>query len=83
MRPETPRGLVYRCPVCGAEVAILAFRMGSFEPRCCNVPMVLTQCRLCFYVCPVCGAEVAVVREGAGVFSPHCCNVDMIRRIAA
>ena len=83
MNVESPRGLVYRCPVCGVEIGILAYRIGSFKPRCCNVPMVLTACRLCFYVCPVCGAEIATVREGTGDFAPRCCNEDMIRRRAA
>ena len=83
MSPETSRGLVYRCPICGAEIAVLALRVGGFKPRCCNGAMIPTQCRLCFYVCPVCGAEIAVVREGSGVFSPLCCNVDMVRRRAA
>ncbi|MGD2173871.1 MAG: hypothetical protein PVJ27_00575 [Candidatus Brocadiaceae bacterium] len=76
------RGRVYRCPRCGAEVAVLAARVGDFAPRCCNTAMVLLPRRLAFYVCPVCGAEIAVIRAGAGEFRARCCNRDMIREAA-
>ncbi len=83
MSTDTSRGLVYRCPVCGAELSVLAHHTAAFKPRCCNVAMVMTACKLCFYICPVCGAEIAVIREGSGDFAPHCCNVDMVHRGAA
>lgn len=79
MSNVSPRGRVYRCVVCGAEVAVLSRRMGDFVPRCCNEPMALLRRRLAFYACPVCGAEIAVVRGGKGQFLPRCCNVAMRR----
>jgi len=81
MSSENPRGLVYRCPVCGVEVVVLARRFGVFTPRCCNQDMVPLPGRLTFYVCPVCGVEIAVMQEGSGSFTPRCCNEDM--RLAA
>ena len=77
MSAEDVRGQVYRCPVCGAEILVLARRFGVFTPRCCNEDMVRLSHRLTFYVCPVCAAEIAVVNKGTGVFAPRCCNVDM------
>ena len=77
-----PRGLVYRCEVCGVEVAVLASQMGDFKPRCCGTAMVRQTRRLAFYACPVCGAEMAVVGDGGGTFTPRCCNTAM-RRSAA
>ncbi len=82
MSANPVRGSLYRCPVCGAEVAVLAGKAGDFGPRCCDTEMVLLRRRLVFYRCPVCGAELAVVRQGAGVFAPRCCDTDM-RRLAA
>lgn len=72
------RGLIYRCPVCGAELAILAIKTGTFAPRCCNVDMVAVSRSLGFYVCPVCGAEIAVVEPGTGRFTPRCCMTAML-----
>ncbi len=82
MRPNGPTGRVYRCPVCGAEVAVLSRDMGEFRPRCCSVEMELVPRRLVFYVCPVCGAEIAIVKPGEGEFQPRCCNTDMARQAA-
>jgi Zn finger protein HypA/HybF involved in hydrogenase expression len=79
MERAGPRGRVYWCPVCGAEVAIISFQAGDFRPRCCNTDMRVKPDRLVFFVCPVCKAEVAVVRAGQGVFEPRCCNVAMVR----
>jgi endogenous inhibitor of DNA gyrase (YacG/DUF329 family) len=78
MTREKQRGAVYRCPVCGAEVAVLSSQFGDFAPRCCNCAMVAQPRRLIFYVCPVCGAEIAVLSESAGCFTPYCCNTDML-----
>lgn len=77
-----PRGQVYRCEVCGAEVAVLVTSEGVFRPRCCNTDMAPVDRRLVFYECPICGAEVAVVQEGNGLFRPRCCNTDMLRQAA-
>lgn len=76
------RGRIYRCPVCGAEISVLARHHGLFRPVCCSVAMVAQPVRLAFYVCPVCGAEVAVLHSGGGTFRPHCCNTDMQREAA-
>ena len=78
MSGDTPRGWTYRCPICGAEVTVLAqHKAESFCPRCCNVDMVRSKGRVAFYVCPVCGAEIGVLKAAAGEFYPRCCNVDM------
>ena len=77
MNQEHVRGIVYRCPVCGAELAVLARGMGVFAPHCCNKPMDPTEERVLFYVCPVCKAEIGVINPGKGEFTPHCCNVLM------
>lgn len=82
MNRNSPRGLIYRCPVCGAELAVLASRMGSFVPRCCNRDMIQQRRTLVFYVCPVCGAEIAVLGKGAGRFVPRCCDMDMLLEAA-
>ena len=64
-------------------MAILAWRVGAFTPRCCNVSMQPRERRLVFYRCEVCGAEIAVLREGEGVFEPSCCNEPMKRETPA
>ena len=78
MSQTNPRGLVYRCPLCGAEISVVGTRMRGFSPRCCNTDMVLLPRRLAFYHCPLCGAEIAVVKPGSGPFVPRCCNEDMV-----
>jgi desulfoferrodoxin-like iron-binding protein len=72
-----PRGLVYRCNVCGSEVSVLAFAMGAFEPVCCNAPMLPAPEPIVFYRCEKCGAEIAVIKRGPGEFAPKCCNQPM------
>jgi desulfoferrodoxin-like iron-binding protein len=79
---RTPRGTIYRCPVCGAEVSVLARRYGKFDPVCCGVSMEMQPRRLVFYVCPVCHSEVAVLHMGGGTLRPRCCNTDMRREAA-
>lgn len=71
------RGFLYRCPVCGTELTVLAHEMGRFAPQCCNRDMIKMKRRVAFYICPVCGAELAVVHPTEGRFDPHCCNVPM------
>ena len=82
MSRDNPRGLIYRCPVCGAEIAALSSRMGNFAPRCCYRDMISQPRRLIFYVCPVCGAEIGVLAKGSGRFVPRCCNTDMLLEAA-
>jgi len=77
MNPTPPRGLIYRCGVCGSELIVLAFDMGRFAPRCCNEAMQPLRVRAAFYRCPVCGAEIATLKRGTGVFSPRCCDTAM------
>ena len=73
------RGKVYRCPICGAEVVVLAHECGEFEPVCCNVSMALMDHTLSFYACPHCGAEVALTEIfNEKAFAPICCNVPMV-----
>lgn len=78
----TTMGLVYRCPICGAEVTVLAAKMGRFGPRCCGKNMMLTPRRLVMYFCPHCGAEIAVVCAGEGDLRPRCCGQDMLLKAA-
>ena len=76
------RGLIYRCPVCGAELAVLSTRAGELVPRCCDVAMDALAERMAFYVCPACGAEIGVAQKGAGPFLPRCCDRAMERQAA-
>ena len=78
MASTTVRGRVYRCPVCGAQVAVVGAQMGQFSPRCCNVAMDPWLTRLQFYVCHVCGAEIGVVGSHGANFHPRCCNTNML-----
>ncbi len=78
MPAAKPRGAIYRCPVCGAEVIVLAPCQGSFAPRCCNQPMEYRPQRVRFYVCPVCGSEIAALNNTSGSqFTPRCCGQHM------
>ena len=74
------QGMVYRCELCGAEICVIAFKIGSFMPRCCNRAMDLLPRRARFFVCELCGAELAVLNEGRGGFEPECCNQPMVLR---
>lgn len=76
--PAAPRGQVFRCPVCGAEVVVLTAAGSSFRPRCCNVAMLPQAPGVRFFRCPDCGAEVAVLHDGGGTFRPRCCNKAMV-----
>ena len=77
MQTVPSKGIVYRCPVCGAELLVVARQMGAFAPHCCNRGMIRMKRAAAFYVCPVCGAELAVLKPGEGDFHPHCCNTLM------
>ena len=84
MSAMSPRGRVYRCPICGAEITVLAHQVGDdFKPRCCNRPMMREQRQVVFYRCPVCGAEIGALRPHGPDFNPRCCNRDMIMEEAA
>jgi predicted RNA-binding Zn-ribbon protein involved in translation (DUF1610 family) len=72
------RGVVYRCPVCGAEVMVLVRQHGRFDPRCCNTAMRPRLRRVRFFLCPICGAEVASLLPPSATFRPRCCNVSMV-----
>ena len=78
----TVAGTIYRCPVCGSEVAVIAVAGGRFAPRCCNRPMEVAPRRGLIYVCPVCGAEVLAVRGPVRTFRPRCCNTPMVLKAA-
>ena len=76
-------GQVYRCPVCGAEVSVIAAGSGWLAPLCCNRVMALLSLPHDSYCCPVCGAEVMVLKSGSGNLAPRCCNLDMDLRAAS
>lgn len=71
------RGVVYRCPVCGAELVVIRGSSGVLAPVCCNRPMVRARARMRFFRCPLCGAELAVIRDAGGELAPVCCNEPM------
>ena len=77
MAINKPRGTVYVCPVCRAEVTVVGRNMGDFAPRCCDTDMIARKTSKPFYFCPICGAEIVIARAGKGPFAPRCCNVDM------
>ena len=74
MSAENPKGRVYRCEICGAELIVLGTAMGEFRPRCCDRPMEPQEQRVVFYRCELCGAEIAVLKAGEGEFLPRCCD---------
>ena len=74
--------LVYRCPVCGAEVTVLGLAKGRFCPRCCGKDMALLVRQTRVYFCPQCGAQIMVVTPGRGDFQPRCCGLDMLIKAA-
>ncbi len=78
MSKKSTKGMVYRCPVCGAELTVLGDATGEFDPRCCDCAMESQDERVAFYVCPQCGAEIAVLKEGEGEFLPRCCDSPML-----
>ena len=77
MAMKHPRGTIYFCPVCRAEITVVGRGSGDFAPRCCDVDMLPRQAGATFYFCPVCGAEIVTTRAGEGPFAPRCCNVAM------
>ncbi len=77
----SPKGRVYRCELCGAELVVLGDAMGRFNPVCCDRAMEARDERVVFYVCDLCGAEIAVLKAGEGEFLPNCCDEPM--RLAA
>ena len=77
MTSESTKGMVYHCPVCGAELIVLGDAMGEFCPRCCDHAMEPGEGRVVFYTCPQCGAEIAVLKKGEGEFLPRCCDSPM------
>lgn len=76
-----PKGALFRCPVCGAEVVLLAPCPGCFEPRCCGRAMQQQPRRVVFLYCAVCGSEIAVLRERPADFQPRCCSRPMRERV--
>ena len=76
--PAGTRGNIYRCPVCGAEILVVAKAHGAFEPHCCNVPMLPARYKARFFTCPVCGTEIAALKPLNATFLPRCCNVRML-----
>jgi len=82
MNRDNPRGMIYQCPVCRAELVVLSRQTGDFAPRCCNTDMAPLSRRAVFYVCPVCGAEIVELKDGGKRFRPRCCNTDMLLEAA-
>ena len=73
-----PKGAIYRCPVCGAEIVLLAPCAGCFQPHCCNQPMERRPRRARFFNCAQCGAEIAMISVGGmDPFNPRCCGQAM------
>lgn len=71
------RGVVFICPVCGAELSVVRCGAGAGAPRCCNTDMVLTARVNSIYACSVCGSEIMLVRGEKKGFEPACCNTQM------
>jgi Zn finger protein HypA/HybF involved in hydrogenase expression len=74
-------GSRYRCPVCGAELAVIRGGDGTLGPVCCGVEMELLKGLCPVWRCPLCGSEIMAIRGGRN-FTPHCCNVAMLEYIA-
>ena len=67
---HAPAPLVYRCPICGAEVTVLGESKGDFHPRCCGKAMALLARQTTVFFCPQCGAQIMVVTPAGGIFNP-------------
>ncbi len=82
MYDSLEHGTMLRCPVCGAEITVLAWRGGgSFQPRCCNVKMELLPQKAIFFKCEICKAEIAAINDlSRSDFTPICCNRQMIKK---
>ncbi len=74
------KGLVFYCPVCGAEVSVVGVgKGGRLCPRCCNTDMLKRGVLPAFFYCPNCGSELMMLVDGGGNTAPVCCNVVMKR----
>jgi competence CoiA-like predicted nuclease len=76
-KTAAPRGAVYRCPVCGAELSVVRRTAGVQAHLCCNTEMVLTSRVNPTYFCSVCGTELMLIKGKGKRFSPVCCNEPM------
>ena len=74
MRKIYTKGRVLVCPVCKAQITILAGKSDAFIPICCQVEMEPLEKKLAFYRCEICGAEIAVLIDNSKNFVPICCN---------
>jgi len=72
-KPYT-KGQVLVCPVCKAEITVIAGSSENFVPVCCQVEMQPVEKKLAFYRCEICGAEIAVLVDKGPNFIPVCCN---------
>ncbi len=73
-------GCVYRCPVCGAELSVIASGSGILEPICCNRKMELQERINPVYLCSSCGSELMLIVDKGGKLEPLCCNQKMNRK---
>lgn len=74
-------GMVYVCPVCGAELSVIKGGHGGFSPVCCNVAMRRANRINSIYRCPVCGSEITVISGFSKSFSPVCCSTGMLLKV--
>lgn len=74
-------GHVYRCPVCGAELSIIASGSGKLEPICCNRKMELKDRINPVYFCSACGSGLMLIVDKDGKLEPLCCNQKMNRKV--
>ena len=74
MRKVYTKGRVLVCPVCRAQITILAGKSDTFVPICCQVEMQPLEKKHAFYHCRVCGAEIAVLIDNSNTFTPICCD---------
>jgi len=73
------KGLIFFCPVCGAEITVICDGKGHLGPMCCNMKMVAKGSVTTFFSCARCGAEVMILTLGVGNTTPKCCNEYMER----
>ena len=74
MKKPYAKGQVLVCPVCKAEITVIAGSTKTFIPICCNVEMQPLEKKLTFYRCEICDAEIAVLVDKGTDFVPVCCN---------
>lgn len=82
MKRRVELGRTYRCPVCGAEIAVISASSQELDPHCCNVPMKPLRKIFPVYYCEICGSEIMAIQgKDWKKLEASCCNKPMTPRV--